>query len=273
MGGLWNILRLLRPHNMAAAVLSVACGCVLAPGREGCGFALLAATALVTAAGNVINDIYDRDIDSMNRPGRPIPSGSVGVTAAAWFYGTLLAGAFLSALLLPPVQAAWIAVWAVLLHVYSSSLKRALLWGNILVSAVSASGFLLGAQAGGAIGAGIVPAAYTFVFVMGREIVKDVEDIEGDMSCGARTLPVVAGKGAALDLSAAVFITLAVVFPVPWALGIYGDAYIVLMLGSVIPLLVASAVFALRRSRIPTVRTLLKTGMFFGIAAFYLGSR
>lgn len=273
MTGIWNILRLLRPHNMAAAGLSVGCGCALTGGRGGCTFELLAATALVTAAGNVINDIYDRDIDSLNRPGRPIPSGAVGVPSAAWFYGALLAAALLSALLLPTVQTAWIAAWAALLHLYSWKLKRVLLAGNLLVSAVSASGFLLGAAAGGSIRAGIVPAAYTFVFVMGREIVKDVEDIEGDGSCGARTLPVVAGPAAALNLSAAVFIALAVAFPLPWALGIYGESYIVLMLVSVIPLLAASAVLAVRRRRIPAVRTMLKTGMFFGIAAFYLGSR
>ena len=69
-------VEILRPHNMLAAAACVISGYVLAGGTATGDIAAPALfTALVTGLGNLINDFYDRDIDRINNPSRPLPSG------------------------------------------------------------------------------------------------------------------------------------------------------------------------------------------------------
>jgi geranylgeranylglycerol-phosphate geranylgeranyltransferase len=270
-----NALRLmivLRPHNVAAAVLSVAVGYALS-GSVHWPWLLLAAAAFATAAGNTINDIYDIDIDRVNKPRRPLAAGALSVRAAVGQYILCIAAAICFSLFLPLAEALWIAVWIVLLHVYSWRLKRMYLAGNILVSLVAASGFLLGAHAGGNLTAGLIPAAYTFLFVMGREIVKDTDDIEGDKACRATTFPIIAGRRPALVTALVLFLALCVSFPLPSFLGHYRMAYGLIMLCTVVPMLLVSIWVILRNRSLGLVSTLLKVGMFFGCVAFYFGPR
>lgn len=269
---LLKTLLLLRPHNIAAATLSVAAGYAMAGGGSSWPVCLLLSTAIATAAGNVINDWFDRDIDSINKPRRPIPSGVVTPRAALALYTVLLIALTACVMRLPARQGLWIAVWAALLHLYSWKAKRAYLAGNILVASVVSSAFLFGAFAAGDTAAGTVPAAFTLFFVFGRELVKDCEDLTGDRECGARTVPVVSGTGPALTASAIIFALLAVAVPVPYIIGIYGKAYLVTMLLSVLPVLVVSCALCVKRRSPAAVSMLLKIGMFFGVAAFYLGS-
>jgi geranylgeranylglycerol-phosphate geranylgeranyltransferase len=112
---------------------------------------------------------------------------------------------------------------------------------------------------------------FTFLFVLGRELVKDTEDVEGDRRCGASTVPAVSGTGAALTAAAVIFALLAAAIPVPFLEGLYGRGYLLTMALSVIPVLVVSCVLCLRRRSPAAVSLLLKVGMFFGVAAFYLG--
>lgn len=256
---------------MAAAVLSAVAGFTLAGGGPW-PWMLLSAVAICTAAGNTINDRYDIDIDRINKPGRPLPSGVVSVSGAVMLYFALLVTLGFMIVRLPAPQALWLIAWVLLLHCYSVCLKRIYLAGNLLVSAVSASGFLLGAHAGGAISAGVVPAGFTFVFVLGRELVKDCEDEPGDRLSGARTVPVVSGKRAALNAAVAIFTILAFGFPLPGLLGFYRLSYTVIMFAAVVPLIVASAILTARGSALALVSLLLKAGMFFGVAAFYFGA-
>lgn len=267
-----GLLQLVRPHNIAAAAMSVAAGFMMA-GSAPPPWPLLLAAAVSVSAGNTINDYFDRDIDRVNKPGRPIPSGRLSARTVLVLYA---AQVLLLAVLCPLLSApscAWLAAWVILLFVYSSLLKRLYLAGNLLVSAVASSGFLLGSMSGGAMEAGLPPALLSFPFVLGRELVKDVEDLEGDRACGARTLPAVSGRRTALRLAAILFALLAAAFPVPGLAGMYGPAYLAVMLATVVPILVLCAALSLADRRIRTVSILLKIAMFFGILAFYLGSR
>ncbi len=263
---------LIRPHNIAAATLSVAAGYAIAGRGSPWPVCLLLSTAVATAAGNVINDYYDLDIDSINKPRRPIPSGGVTPRAAVALYAALLVALAACMTRLPAAQSWWIAAWAVLLHLYSWKAKRIYLVGNILVAAVVSSAFLLGAFAAGNTAAGAVPAVFTFFFVLGRELVKDAEDLAGDSECGARTVPAVSGTGPALTTAAIIFALLTISVPVPYISGTYGKGYLVTMLLSVVPVLVVSCALCAKRRSPAAVSLLLKIGMFFGVAAFYLGS-
>ena len=148
-----SIIIVMRPHNVAAAVLSVAVGFAMT-GSTRWPWLVFAAAAFATAAGNTINDIYDVDIDRINKPRRPLAAGALSINAAIGLYAFFFAASVLLMLFLPGNAALWIGVWIVLLHIYSWRLKRMYLAGNILVSAVAGSGFLLGAYAGGNVMAG-----------------------------------------------------------------------------------------------------------------------
>lgn len=267
-----SLITVMRPHNIAAALLSVAVGFAMT-GSTRWPWLVFAAAAFATAAGNAINDIYDVDIDRVNKPRRPLAAGALSVRSAIGLYAFFFAAAVFLMLFIPAAAAAWIGVWIVLLHIYSWRLKRMYLVGNVLVSAVAGSGFLLGAQVGEDIMRGVIPAGFTFLFVMGREIVKDTDDIEGDRACGARTFPIVAGRRPALATALAIFLALCFAFPVPAFVGMYGRAYALVMMLSVVPMLLVSIGIILGGRSLGTVSALLKVGMFFGCLAFYFGPR
>jgi geranylgeranylglycerol-phosphate geranylgeranyltransferase len=267
-----SLMVILRPHNVAAAVLSVAVGFAIT-GAGHVPWLILGAAAFATAAGNTINDIYDVDIDRVNKPRRPLPAGAIGMRPAIAQYVFFVGAAIILMCFLAPVAAVWISVWIVLLHVYSWRLKRMYLIGNILVAAVAGSGFLLGARAGGDLTAAVIPAAYTFLFVVGREIVKDVDDIEGDEACRATTFPIVSGRRAALTAALAIFLALCISFPIPSFMGSYRPAYGIIMLLTVVPILLVSIWIIVSGRRLSLVSSLLKLGMFFGCVGFYFGPR
>jgi geranylgeranylglycerol-phosphate geranylgeranyltransferase len=148
--------------------------------------------ALITAAGNVINDFFDAEIDAINRPDRPIPSGAVSKGAARGFALTLfLAGILVS--FFTNSLCIGIAIFnSILLIAYAAKLKSTPLIGNIVVAYLSASIFLFGGALNGIDGfIHIIPvAAITFFAMLSRELLKDAEDVEGDRAGGADTVPI-----------------------------------------------------------------------------------
>ncbi len=270
-------LEILRPHNMLAAAFAVFAGYHAAGGRGGDGVAWLALLcALATGAGNVANDVFDADIDRVNKPRRPIPSGRVSTRAAlAWYAVVSLAVVALALSMLPRALALIVLAWQASLFLYARWLKR--LWpaGNLAVAAIAASALYGGATAAGYAPASILPMAIAFAFVLCREMVKGVEDVIGDRAAGARTLAVAAGKETAARVAGASMLLVAAALPLPGVAGIYAPAYAWIMLALVVPALVAGAVMA-TRSRDPKafarVSRLLKLGMFAGLAAIVAGA-
>jgi chlorophyll synthase len=155
---------------------------------------------LVCATSQVVNDWYDRDVDAINEPNRPIPSGRVpgewGYYIALWW--TLLSVA-VAALLGPWVLAASIFGLA-LAWAYSAPplrLKKNGWWGN---SAVAACYEGLPWLTGAAVMAGAMPSTRVFavaalysVGAHGIMTLNDFKSIEGDKRCGIGSLPVQLG--------------------------------------------------------------------------------
>jgi geranylgeranylglycerol-phosphate geranylgeranyltransferase len=272
MNRLLRLLSLFRLHNVLAALLAVGVGYSMNnPGTL--PWALLLAVSLAAAAGNVINDYYDYGIDRVNKPGRPIPAGVISPGMALIIYLLLLLALAVTLLFLTPVQTIWIICWAVLLHLYSMRFKRSLIIGNLTVSALTASGFILGAYSSGNTGTGIIPALFTFFFIFAREVVKDCEDIDGDYIFGARTMAIVVGEKVAMRVAAVMFLLLALGFPVPFLAGIYGSSYFYLTLFSIVPILLVSSYLAFMNRGAGLISIILKVGIFFGIIGFYYALR
>jgi len=194
--------------------------------------ALIAAVVFaLTSGGNAFNDISDHKIDRINRPGRPIPTGAISVRKAA-----IVAGLFLGAgvLLSLPLSGWCIALTmadAGLLVAYGLYSKTLGVLKNVIVGYLVASAFLIGAFRLDNVDLVIATlSACAFLATVAREIVKDVEDMDGDRRHGARTLPILAGPRAAFAIA---FSCLAVA--VGWALALYAmgevnDAYLALIL-------------------------------------------
>jgi geranylgeranylglycerol-phosphate geranylgeranyltransferase len=273
----WNRFEMTRPHNLGLAGLTVLVGWTVAGGASLTAPLVLAVVAgtLVAAAGNVVNDYFDAEIDRINKPRRPIPSGRL-TRGESWRYYWSLTGAGM----LVAALSGWrvlcaVLLWTLCLYAYSALLKTRMLLGNLLVAAVSSSGFVLGAWLAGRPAAAVVPSSLAFLFTMGREIVKDVEDLPGDGACGACTMARRLGARPALAVALGFFVLFTLLVPWPYRLQLYGKPYLLTYALGVLPLL-ALAVWLMWRDSSPVsllrVSWILKFDMLLGVLGFWFGA-
>jgi geranylgeranylglycerol-phosphate geranylgeranyltransferase len=270
-------ITLIRPVNFVINGLSIFVACLLAGGTQQQMLIMVFASfsgALIGAGGMVINDILDADIDKINKPDRPIPSGAVEKYDAMMFYGALTgAGMIMAAYTTRPAFIiAFIAVPMIVM--YSKLFKGTPLLGNMLVGALTGLAFIFGGAAVGNIRQAVMPALFAFLINTGREIIKDMEDVEGDATHSVKTLPVLYGmKNAAI--MATLFLLLVIVSTViPFVYGIYGMNYfIVVNLG--VNLVVLYVLYSLWKDQsvknLNYLSNILKWDMLVGLFAIYLG--
>lgn len=233
---------------------------------------LFLAVFVIAGAGNTINDYFDVRIDSINRPERPIPSGRVKLKEALYFSYILFALGTLLAFLINPI-CGFIALFnSLLLIFYAKTLKSTPLLGNLSIGYLTGSSFLFGASVFGFEGlkALFVLFLLAALAITAREIVKDIEDMEGDKMEGADTLPLRIGAKKASYL--AVFIGfLAVLFsPLPYLTSILGLHYLYLVLLADLGFL--AAIYQLLVRNDPTKSSkMFKIAMFFALIAFVAG--
>jgi geranylgeranylglycerol-phosphate geranylgeranyltransferase len=268
-----GLLDLTRPGNTVAAAILTATGVFVAyPAALVVGqlqaIAAIIATACATAAGNAINDYYDRDIDRINRPDRAIPRGAVSPRGALAFSALLFFGAIAAAVVLPPLAIGIAVVNLLALIAYTKWFKGLPGVGNVVVALLTGSTFLFGAAAVGDIEDALVLFLLAAVATFTREVVKDVEDIDGDRQEGLRTLPIVVGERRALWLGVLTIAAAVLASPVPYIYGTLGLAYIIVVLPA--DALMISA--ALQSFSDPsTSQQRLKVGMFLAAGAFVVG--
>ena len=264
-----------RPLNGLITALSVGIGALTADQAPAWSAVLLAAfsAALINGAGNAFNDLMDIDVDRINRPLRPLPAGRLSPSAARMQSLLLALAGCALAFWLSPWHGVIALVVVALLAVYSISLKHSLLWGNVLVAFVGAIAFPYGALVVGDIGRSWIPALFAVLFHLGREIVKDIEDVAGDQIRGERTLPLCWGRVQAAVLAAFVYLLLVGFTWMPFFMGIYGVLYALALLP--VHALVGYVLWQLYRQRAvladDRLGRLLKLGMFLGLVAIVVG--
>jgi geranylgeranylglycerol-phosphate geranylgeranyltransferase len=161
---------------------------------------------LLTAATMALNDYYDRYIDSVNNPRRPIPSGAVSAPTALFCTFLFSAiGISISALVnLPALVIA--AVSLVFMVYYNIMGKRTGFFGNIIVSACVSLPFIFGGYAVENMKPLLwIFASTAFLSNLGREVVKGVADVEGDRMHDVMTLAVLFGPRHASFVASALF--------------------------------------------------------------------
>jgi len=279
-------LEITRPFNCIMAGVGVFIGALAGSGWnvfeiDIFPYVLLAygAAAFATAAGNIMNDIVDRETDRVNHPERPIPSGRMrreeAVRLVVVFYSiTVVLGFFINLL-----NVLIVAVNVSLMVGYELSLKKKGFIGNLAISWLTGSTFLFGGAAAvgresfmDAVGSEAVAVTAVLAFLaflasLGREIIKDIEDMEGDAD--RITLPKRIGRKRA-GLAAAASIFIAVVLSVlPWQpLDIFSFVYMVLVIPADGMFLYAASLISKdpRKSQ-----RLAKVAMFMALIAFLAG--
>ena len=232
------LLQLLRPFNVALFMIGVAVGGLLVSGTEafqGSNLLRLAlaalSTALVCGGGNVINDIFDLQIDRVNRPERPLPSGRVAPQEAKWLWGATSVLGITLGLVLSPIHGILAGGAVLLLYIYSARLKRTMLLGNVSVALATALALVYGGLAVGPAGPALmIGAAFAFLTTLAREITKDIEDVRGDATGKAQTLPLTYGINAAVFVTAIVLVVDVLITPLPFLFLNFGWLFLILVL-------------------------------------------
>jgi geranylgeranylglycerol-phosphate geranylgeranyltransferase len=280
MGKVSGLVRLMRPINCAMMSFAVFVGAVLAHPQFsnfdwlGILYGFLTGFML-TAASMTINDYYDRAIDAINEPTRPIPSGSVSTREALAFVFVLSAVGFVFAYLTSVLCLVVAVISWVVVVTYVTVGKRSGLPGNFLVSTCVAIPFIYGSI----IVLSQVPLSVLLFTVMaflsntGREITKGIVDVKGDRAEGVKTLAVRYGeKNAAV--AASLFYVLAVsLTPVPWILSLVSFWFIPLVLVTDIGLVASSALLLKDYSRESArkIKKLVLLWFVIGLLAYVFG--
>ena len=174
---------------------------------------LVLSTILLAAGGYVINNIYDQETDSDNKPNDVIVGRGISETQAYNLYFALTVsgvaiGFYLSNVIQKPGFASIFILVAATLYLYASSLKQMMLIGNIVVALLlSFSVMIIGIfdlypatvlenQQQMKIFFSILLDYAVFAFMINilREMIKDIEDMDGDYNQGMNTLPIAIGK-------------------------------------------------------------------------------
>jgi 4-hydroxybenzoate polyprenyltransferase len=208
-----TLIEFSRPFTLVAPALGFASGAATAVGaapREPFTIALLTypfigltMAAVLNAASNALNQIYDLEIDRINKPRRPLPSGRLTLRDAWIFTVVTYAVALVLAWMVAPGgrhECFWIVVVATIITVLYSvppfRTKRLGIWANVTIAIPR--GVLLKASGWSAVKTvfGLEPwylGAIFGLFLLGASTTKDFADMEGDARGGCRTLPIMYG--------------------------------------------------------------------------------
>jgi geranylgeranylglycerol-phosphate geranylgeranyltransferase len=229
----------------------------------------------LTGAAMAVNDYYDFEIDKINEPNRPIPSGQVSLKTSLVTTAVLTLIGLSSALIISLFSLLFATVAWIIMVTYSTIGKRSGFPGNLLVSACVAAPFLFGSiVAINTITINILLfASMAFLSNTGREIAKGIVDIEGDSQHKIKTLAIVFGRKKAA-LAAAIFLISAVCLSTtPLILNIISIWFIPFVLVTDVGLLWCSFSL-LKNPERENARKIKKTVLFlfiFGLLAFIFG--
>ena len=275
-----DVLRLIRLVNCVLASVGVWIGAYLvwlSPVYYGPTVVSIAAF-LACAAGNVLNDLVDIETDKFNRPTRVLVAGRLSRRFARNLTIVLDAVAIIMGIAVSSYVALVGALTIGLLVAYNLKLKRIPLLGNAVVALLAGLTFISGGLAADPaltfrLPGPLIAAVFAFLFHLVREIVKDVQDMEGDRRAGLNSLPLSAGPSRSLLIALGLFVVLVVLTYVPIFAGWFGRTYEIITVYLVDLPLLAVLIFAwgYPRPRMLAVTSgALKIGMVLGLVALVL---
>lgn len=275
------LLRLIRPVNCLMMGFAVVVGAALAVGVDIVSYCKaltlgFATSFALTAGAMAVNDYHDREIDAINEPGRPIPSGDVKPGEALALSSAMSALGLIAAWMtnLPCLAVAGF-TWVVMM-LYSTRGKRTGLPGNLLVSTCIAVPFVYGGLAveNSLSMSSLMFSLLAFLSNTGREVTKGIVDLDGDRNEGVRTVAVSKGVRAAAVVSAISYLSAATISFIPLSLSLVSAWYAPLVAVTDAGLIHSS--FSLLRDpsveNSRRVKNRVLIWMMFGLLGLLLGS-
>ena len=226
-----GILGLLRLGNCVMGAFGALLAAVVCGGIEGVqDFALqvslsMAIVVFFTGAGNSLNDYFDREIDKIAHPKRPIPAGIVRPNDAFMLSIAFFGVAFALSVFVNPWSLIIVLISIGVMLGYELMLKAEGFAGNLAISWLTGGLFLFGGAAVEEIELAWILALLAFLATLGREVVKDIQDLEGDKGV-RKTLPMRIGARKASALGSGAFLAAVAVSPVPYLLELLSVWYV-----------------------------------------------
>ncbi|MEW6413354.1 MAG: geranylgeranylglycerol-phosphate geranylgeranyltransferase [Candidatus Zixiibacteriota bacterium] len=277
---LLETLKLIRAVNCLIAMAGVWVGAYMtwlrpvyyAPAAAGL------AAFLICAAGNIINDLLDIEIDRVSHPGRVLVKGTVSTRYALILsicFNVVAIGLALT-VSLPLTGLAVIVIC--LLYLYNYRLKKIPLAGNVVISLLAGLTFLTGGFAVDYrmalyLPGPLIAAVFAFFMNLVREIIKDVHDVEGDRALGVKTLPQVIGEQKAIMVALSLFFALVLLTLAPILSGWFGKWYKIITVYIVDLPILGFLIFLWgdpNRRMLAIGAALIKVGMALGVLALVL---
>jgi geranylgeranylglycerol-phosphate geranylgeranyltransferase len=227
----------------------------------------------ISGSANISNDYFDRAVDRINQPKRPLPSGRISV-AELWtlFLFFTAAGLATATLLGSFVLVLSAAAWGIAL-LYNIKFKEMGLFGNLTVAFCVAMTVIIGGVTIGVInGIVLTFAALAFLFDLGEEIAADAMDVIGDELRSSKSIAKRKDKTYALRLSGVIFIIFIILSFLPFLMGWLGYFYLLLVVATDLCISYFSSRLILSNTieegRIQIRRLYLTWGMFVTVFIF-----
>lgn len=268
-----SYLRIMRPLNAVMATLGVFAGALVAAGRTVLTVPGLMPVALAMlsvfffmGAGNSLNDYLDAESDAKNHPERPIPSGRIKRKNALYFSVFLFIAAAIIAIFIDPFALTIELLATVFMVSYELSLKNRGLPGNLTIAFLTSALFLYGGAATGETKNTVIFSILAFLVSAGREITKDIEDMEGDK--GRMTLPMKIGKGRSAMLASLFIISGVALSPLPYLLSQVNILFVPAVAAADVIFIYSAIILKQDEHR---GQKMCKYGMLTALIAFILG--
>lgn len=271
-----GLYKLGRPFTSLTGGLAVLLGGYVAGTGNWLAIGLaVVATFLVSMSANAWNDYLDIEIDRVNQPQRPLPSGAVS-PRSAWIFSLILTAVALviSAFINMPTFVVAV-ISAVLLYLYSWKFKSTILFGNFTIAGISAMSAIFGGLAAGNVRPSLWLAAVIFTAIMGREVLKTLADYEGDLMQHCRTISTAWGRRPArivFFLSGALTI---IVMMLPYLFNVYSVVYVIVVGIGVFPVMIYIVTNVTRYQTAPQLQRLsqlMKYDFMIWFVAVLLGT-
>ena len=281
MGRIKAVLQLVRADHDVMLALGVVIGYAVSGGLASPDPQRLlfsAMTAFLVGAGAfALNDYYDLEIDRRNRrTDRPLVRGDISPrTAVAIFIILFSSGLACSSGVSLPCFAIALVTGALAVS-YDVWVKRLKLLGNFYIAYMMAIPFVFGGVAASSVpGSTLVLAAMAYLSGFGREVMKDIMDLPGDMEAGVRSFPACVGERASCFISSGAYIAAVALSPIPFLLGpepyLMNPLYIVPVLVADSLLLFTAASLTLEGGRrLRSLRRVSLAAMMLGLVGFLL---
>ncbi len=266
-------LQLIRPVIALVAVLAVFAGGIV-DGLHHVSPRLslaMAAAFFMLAGANARNDYLDSEVDQQAHPERPIPSGRLPPKAALYFAYLSFALALLLSLFINMLGFGIIVAGIVLLAIYERYLKEVALAGNLLAAFFSGLAVVFGGIAVGRVYNTLPLAGMAFFVMLGREILKDVKDIKGDVFQRV-TLPMAIGRKNALYLGCSAVAAATALAPFPYWLNALRVWYLVIVIPAALSWAYSLLLVLRDIQNIDITLEILRSGSALALVGFIVGA-